>query len=422
MQNNMIKLASDEDGKWHPFKITQSVYSFFLLNVKATVEKGVLYPSINLWEDIAFNQLCREKDLLVVKCNTFIHTKDFRFHGAVGSSPLKSNLELKVILFPTREEADLSELLSDSPQTMQTVWDKFKAKKQIEGKHKILSVQRLIDTRNPEFLTLQDPVVLNTVCTLHFHVMYHVGEYSLEDIYKSISHEASESSSLSNQVLECIKLWKESADHHLFTNSSYKELKDIGAVHLTEPCRRNRIREMIKYKFAGMFCTSEDEADSRPLAMLSELREILTKGFRPSEGQAEISLVIPSSTLLENHDMMNLEFGDSGDSFVLAIKKFFERFVKTNKDIEVMEPQVWCWCSHPMQPSANEDALFIITIPVQSKHAAENGENMAIDSEVGARKRKEYGKPLSDTHIPMYHVHAFMHTYTRVCITILYIH
>ena len=36
-----------------------SVYSFFLVNVKATLEHGVLYPAKAIWEDIEVQPNCR---------------------------------------------------------------------------------------------------------------------------------------------------------------------------------------------------------------------------------------------------------------------------------------------------------------------------------------------------------------------------
>lgn len=59
----------------HPFRVTHSVYSFFWLNVKSTVERGVLYPPKTYWEDIVFNQLCEEKRMAVLKHGRFFHAK-----------------------------------------------------------------------------------------------------------------------------------------------------------------------------------------------------------------------------------------------------------------------------------------------------------------------------------------------------------
>jgi len=59
----------------HPFAVTHSVYSFYLLNVEFTVDRGVFYPPKTFWEDIHFNQLCEEKDMAVLKCRHFFHHK-----------------------------------------------------------------------------------------------------------------------------------------------------------------------------------------------------------------------------------------------------------------------------------------------------------------------------------------------------------
>jgi len=59
----------------HPFKVTHSVYSFYLLNVQHTVDRGVFYPPKTFWEDIHFNQLCEEKGMAVLKCRHLFHHK-----------------------------------------------------------------------------------------------------------------------------------------------------------------------------------------------------------------------------------------------------------------------------------------------------------------------------------------------------------
>eukprot|EP00953_Heterococcus_sp_UTEX-ZZ885_P011365 6577-Heterococcus_DN1.PRE.7 len=58
-----------------PFLVTYSVYSFILLNVKATVERGALYPCKQYMEDIEFNHIVDERGLIVGKCQRFCHTK-----------------------------------------------------------------------------------------------------------------------------------------------------------------------------------------------------------------------------------------------------------------------------------------------------------------------------------------------------------
>ena len=51
------------------FQCTPSVYSFFLLNVKETLENGVLYPAKLIWQDIAFLHLVTEAGLVVCQFN-----------------------------------------------------------------------------------------------------------------------------------------------------------------------------------------------------------------------------------------------------------------------------------------------------------------------------------------------------------------
>ena len=57
------------------FAVTHSVYSFFLLNVKETLRKGVLYPAKPIWEDIEFLHMVSESNLAVCKFNKYIHMK-----------------------------------------------------------------------------------------------------------------------------------------------------------------------------------------------------------------------------------------------------------------------------------------------------------------------------------------------------------
>ena len=60
-----------------PFKITHSVFSFFLLNVKATMtaKEKVLWPAKQYAEDIEFHHMCEDSKLAVVKCNRFFFHK-----------------------------------------------------------------------------------------------------------------------------------------------------------------------------------------------------------------------------------------------------------------------------------------------------------------------------------------------------------
>ena len=57
-----------------PFAKTQ-VYAMILLNVKSTVEKGVLYRAWPCWEDLRFNDDCDKASLWVVKFNRYFFRK-----------------------------------------------------------------------------------------------------------------------------------------------------------------------------------------------------------------------------------------------------------------------------------------------------------------------------------------------------------
>jgi hypothetical protein len=57
------------------FKVTHSIYSFFLLNVAATVKLSCFYPARPIWEDIEFLHLLDEKGLAVCKVSKYAHCK-----------------------------------------------------------------------------------------------------------------------------------------------------------------------------------------------------------------------------------------------------------------------------------------------------------------------------------------------------------
>jgi hypothetical protein len=57
------------------FQSSYSMYSFFLLNVTATVEAGLLYPPRPIWEDIEFLHMVDEAGLVVLKSAHFTHDK-----------------------------------------------------------------------------------------------------------------------------------------------------------------------------------------------------------------------------------------------------------------------------------------------------------------------------------------------------------
>ena len=101
-----------------PFKITHSVFSFFLLNVKATMtaKELVLWPARQYAEDIEFHHMCEDSQLAVVKCNRFFFHKtnlqgiDLKkaqnqprvvFHPAQG--PMWGGQELHISVLPTAQ-------------------------------------------------------------------------------------------------------------------------------------------------------------------------------------------------------------------------------------------------------------------------------------------------------------------------------
>eukprot|EP00961_Rhodomonas_salina_P298413 3938053-Rhodomonas_salina.1 len=86
----VVGISRRFDDYWaiqKPFVATHSVYSFYLLNVKATIENGVLYPPKMIWEDIEFNQLCEEKGLAIARYDRFFHNK--LWERVVGSGARK---------------------------------------------------------------------------------------------------------------------------------------------------------------------------------------------------------------------------------------------------------------------------------------------------------------------------------------------
>lgn len=63
-------------NKVNPFKITP-VYSAFLLNIKATVENGALFPCKAIWEDIEFAYILESAKLQSLKIQRLSHSKPF---------------------------------------------------------------------------------------------------------------------------------------------------------------------------------------------------------------------------------------------------------------------------------------------------------------------------------------------------------
>ena len=78
-----------------PFKVTHSVYCFFLLNVQATCSKQpmVLWPARQFAEDIEMHHVCEDNQLSVVKCNSFFFHKA-NLQGSAVQQAVKQQHEL----------------------------------------------------------------------------------------------------------------------------------------------------------------------------------------------------------------------------------------------------------------------------------------------------------------------------------------
>lgn len=83
-----------------PFKITHSVFSFFLLNVEATMcaKELVLWPARQYAEDIEFHHMCEDSKLAVVKCNRFFFHKT----NLQGPDLKKAQSQPRVTFHPTQ--------------------------------------------------------------------------------------------------------------------------------------------------------------------------------------------------------------------------------------------------------------------------------------------------------------------------------
>ena len=76
------------------FSAKHSIYSFFLLNVKETIDKGVMYPAKPIWEDIEFLHMVTEADLAICRFNKYILKKKHRReHEAPPPPPPMASLE-----------------------------------------------------------------------------------------------------------------------------------------------------------------------------------------------------------------------------------------------------------------------------------------------------------------------------------------
>jgi len=76
------------------FSAKHTIYSFFLLNVKETIDKGVMYPAKPIWEDIEFLHMVTEADLAICRFNKYILKKKHRReHEAPPPPPPMARLE-----------------------------------------------------------------------------------------------------------------------------------------------------------------------------------------------------------------------------------------------------------------------------------------------------------------------------------------
>jgi len=76
-----------------PFKLTHSVYCFFLLNIEATcsAKRMVLWPSRQYAEDIEMHHMCEDNKLSVIKCNSlFFHKANLQGSAVKQAKQLPS--------------------------------------------------------------------------------------------------------------------------------------------------------------------------------------------------------------------------------------------------------------------------------------------------------------------------------------------
>ena len=70
----MFQTQVGMDGGPAPWKVTHSIYSMFLLNVKQTVAAQAFWPAKPYHDDVDFPRICEEKQLVAAKCQwLFLH-------------------------------------------------------------------------------------------------------------------------------------------------------------------------------------------------------------------------------------------------------------------------------------------------------------------------------------------------------------
>ena len=99
------------------FSTTHSVYSFFLLNVKETLARGLLYPAKKVWEDIEFLHMVDESDLVICKFNKYIHDKRYdRPPMPLPPPPPTPPLQLLEVLLGSLDDKYFVHILDSMPR------------------------------------------------------------------------------------------------------------------------------------------------------------------------------------------------------------------------------------------------------------------------------------------------------------------
>ena len=97
-----------DEGRRHgpgPFRVTHSVYCFFLLNIEATCSRTpmVLWPACQYAEDIEMHHLCEDNQLSVLKWNSlFFHKANLQGRAAEKAKAEQPEPAPQVSLFPAR--------------------------------------------------------------------------------------------------------------------------------------------------------------------------------------------------------------------------------------------------------------------------------------------------------------------------------
>jgi hypothetical protein len=91
-----------------------------MLNVNGTVDKSVFFPCVSVWQDVEFNQLCREAGMAVVKCNTFCHvtaTSSSSTGSVIPEPPPPPPLPMVKLFLSPNSESPVATLTADQLPT-----------------------------------------------------------------------------------------------------------------------------------------------------------------------------------------------------------------------------------------------------------------------------------------------------------------